>query len=61
MQMMAPYADMVSGIIEAKTLQKRDAAMRKVGDVARRIAMGGGVVTAGRKVPAQGAAEAVTA
>ena len=26
---MSPYAELVSGVIEAKTLRKRDAAMRK--------------------------------
>jgi hypothetical protein len=39
--MMAPYADMVSAVVEQKTLRKRDAAMRKLGERVRALAMGG--------------------
>lgn len=42
-EIVRPYAELESGIIEAKAIKKRDVAARRAGDRARMIAMGGRV------------------
>ena len=52
-EIMSPFGELSGAIVETSAFRKRESAMRKAGERARLIAMGGRVAAGGHKQPLQ--------